>query len=110
MIKRELKRRDSGQDVQLLQTLLNRIGAMLIVDGDFGAATEAAVEYAQDMAGLDISGKTDTALLQWLQAQPEPFPLLPCNGIAYIAAEETGGLKYYFNHSRRPHYPGVKSG
>src|SRR6185369_6904890 len=38
-----LKRGTNGDNVRTLQRGLNKLGAMLLVDGDFGKSTEAAV-------------------------------------------------------------------
>jgi peptidoglycan hydrolase-like protein with peptidoglycan-binding domain len=110
MPKPTLKRRDKGEAVFELQSLLNRVGAMLIADGDFGLATETGVKYAQDFADQAITGIADPGLWDWLVPQPKPFPRLKTNGVAFIAAEETGGLSYYNIKTRWPHYPGVASG
>ena len=106
----ELNRGDEGEDVVRLQTLLNRVGAMLIADGDFGSGTEGGVRYAQDIANLPSTGTADEPLWVWLESQPDPYPLLSTNGIAFIALEETGGLGYYDKVTRWPHYPGHASG
>jgi peptidoglycan hydrolase-like protein with peptidoglycan-binding domain len=105
-----LKRGDKGTAVIRLQSLLNRVGAMLKADGDFGLATEAGIRYAQDFASQPITGIADSGLWKWLKPQPEPFPRLETNGVAFIAVEETGGLNYYNIITRWPHYPGVASG
>ena len=105
-----LKRKDKGESVTRLQSLLNRVGAMLNADGDFGLATETGVKYAQDFAGQAVTGIADQLLWDWLLPQPEPFPKLQTNGVAFIAAEETGGLGYYNIITRWPHYPGGFSG
>ena len=110
MVIAELNRGDRGSEVAELQSLLNRVGAMLIVDGDFGGGTERGVRYAQDIAAQTSTGTADLALWQWLEAQPVPFPELSADGAAYIALEETGGLRYYQQVTRWPHFPGVASG
>ncbi len=47
----------SGSDVSLLQTLLNQLqNASLIVDGQFGPATQAAVKTFQQFQGLAADG------------------------------------------------------
>ncbi len=51
-----LKRGSKGTLVSQLQTLLNQHGAKLTVDGDFGAATEAAVKSFQAKNGLEADG------------------------------------------------------
>ncbi len=106
----ELSRGDKGNDVKLLQGLLNKVGAMLKDDGDFGSATERGVRYAQDFAGMVSTGTADESLWQWLNDRPEPFEKLSANGVAFIAGEETGGLNYYHKVTRWPHFPGYSSG
>jgi len=105
-----LQRGDKGNAVLVLQTELNKVGAMLSVDSDFGPATELGVRYAQDIAGLPVTGVADVALQRWLTGQAEPFPQLHTDGVAFIAKEETGGLYYYNLVTRWPHYPGSASG
>ncbi len=106
----ELNRGDKGDSVKQLQSLLNRVGAMLTADGDFGGGSERGVRYAQDIAQQPVTGTADEALWQWLLAQPEPYSKLASDGIAFIAAEETGGLGYYDKITQWPHYPGQASG
>ena len=45
-----------GSDVSALQRALNREGAQLVVDGSFGALTEAAVRQWQSRHGLVVNG------------------------------------------------------
>lgn len=104
------KRGDTGQDVIQLQSELNKVGAMLVPDGDFGPGTERGVLYAQDIADQPMSGIADPSLQDWLARQPKPFDKLHTNGVAFIAKEETGGLHYYEMITRWPHYPGHASG
>jgi hypothetical protein len=47
---------DRGSDVVRLQTLLNELGAGLVVDGQFGPMTEAAVMSFQAENGLEVDG------------------------------------------------------
>ncbi|MCT6698642.1 peptidoglycan-binding protein [Rheinheimera sp. 4Y26] len=101
---------DKGKDVSALQTLLNKVGAMLRVDGDYGPGTTAAIRYAQDVARQQVTGIADATLWDFLQKQPQPFAPLDTNGVAFIALEETGGLAYYQRVTRFPHYPGGESG
>jgi hypothetical protein len=107
MSHQELNRSDKGEAVEQAQGLLNRGGAMLTPDGDFGGGTERGVRYAQDMAGQAVTGTVDEALWVWLEQQPEPFPPLATNGVALIAREETGGLAFYRAVTRLPHFPGA---
>ena len=71
-MKPDLKRGDKGGDVEALQDLMNRLGLLLVCDGDFGPGTERAVMECQALAGLPQSGRCDAALWDWLEAQPEP--------------------------------------
>lgn len=107
---RLLERGDSGEPVRLLQGRMNRAGAMLAIDGDFGPATEKGVRYCQECAGQQPTGRADQGLWGWLKALPEPFPKLDTNGIAFVAREESGGLVYYQEVTRWPHFPGYASG
>jgi hypothetical protein len=47
---------DRGPDVRALQAQLNARGASLLVDGDFGRATQAAVMAFQARNGLEVDG------------------------------------------------------
>ncbi|MEZ2744269.1 N-acetylmuramidase domain-containing protein [Halopseudomonas bauzanensis] len=57
---------DKGQAVRDLQAGLNRAGADLYVDGDFGEKTEAAVMDLQRRTGLVVDGLAGTKTLQAL--------------------------------------------
>jgi hypothetical protein len=105
-----LKPGSKGKDVSTLQTLLNKVGAMLKVDGDYGPGTTAAIRYAQEVAKQTITGLADVRLWDFLESQPHPFSKLDTNGVAFIALEETGGLAYYQKVTRFPHWPGGLSG
>lgn len=63
-----LSKGSNGENVKLLQTLLNAHGAKLKVDGDFGKLTEAAVRAFQKANGLQVDGiagpLTHASLLQ----------------------------------------------
>jgi GH24 family phage-related lysozyme (muramidase) len=105
-----LQRGAKGVEVQLLQHRLNRLGALLGCDGDFGGGTEAAVKEAQQLAGLPATGIADAATWAWLESQPEPSDLLPTEAVTFIVNEEVGGRKYYDRHVAMPHFPGEASG
>lgn len=51
-----LRRGDEGRAVRELQKLLNRHGATLAVDGEFGPKTLAAVRAFQTREGLEVDG------------------------------------------------------
>jgi predicted chitinase/peptidoglycan hydrolase-like protein with peptidoglycan-binding domain len=63
----------SGQDVSALQELLNRNGANLTVDGEFGPATESAVLAYQSTNGLSTDGVVGPQT--WASLNPSPPPL-----------------------------------
>lgn len=105
-----LQRGSKGAEVQRFQHELNKVGAMLVPDGDFGSGTVKGVNYAESYFNLPVSGKSSDALWQNLIEQNDPFPLLGSEGVAFIAREETGGLRYYNEITQWPHYPGVSSG
>ncbi|MCD8159803.1 MAG: peptidoglycan-binding protein [Clostridiales bacterium] len=62
-----LRNGDTGQQVTVLQKLLNQLGSSLTEDGDFGSKTEAAVKSYQKGQGLTQDGicgpKTWAAIL-----------------------------------------------
>ncbi|MCD8085450.1 MAG: peptidoglycan-binding protein [Clostridiales bacterium] len=62
-----LRNGDTGQQVTVLQKLLNQMGSSLTEDGDFGSKTEAAVKSYQKKQGLTQDGicgpKTWAAIL-----------------------------------------------
>ena len=55
-MKMTLKRGNNGDQVVVLQHLLNVEGYKLTIDGDFGAKTEAAVKAFQKAKGLTADG------------------------------------------------------
>ncbi len=105
-----LQRGAVGVEVQILQHRLNRIGALLHCDGDFGRGTESAVIEAQLLAGLPATGNADPALWTWLEQQPEPSAVIPTEAVTFIVREEVGSRKFYDRHVAIPHFPGVESG
>jgi len=55
-----LKRGDQNNDVKTLQMKLNKIGANLLVDGDFGPRTEEAVKSFELKNGILVDGIVDS--------------------------------------------------
>ena len=105
-----LKLHDKGADVIEAQGLLNRNGAILDPDGDFGKGTETAVREFQRRCRLPDSGTIDAATWQRLRSQPEPSPDIPTRAVAFIAREEVGGRGFYDAQCARPTWPGGASG
>lgn len=106
----DLRRGADGAEVRHLQDLLNRSGALLLVDGDFGRGTEAAVKEVQELAGLPVTGIVDAATWGWLENQPEPSDEIPTEAVTFLVREEVGSRKFYDRHTAMPHFPGEASG
>jgi len=105
-----LKLKDKGPDVSVAQDLLNRNGAILDADGDFGSGTESAVREFQTAAGLAVTGVIDAATWQALRALPEPSADIPTRAVAFIGREEVGSRQAYDKTCSRPTWPGGASG
>ncbi len=93
----------------ILQDRLNRLGALLAVDGLAGPRTRAAMQMAAARLGLpgDITAE---ALARRLETVPEPVAGLPTAGVVYIARAEIGSRAAYDRLAARPHWPGGASG
>ena len=107
---RVLKLHDNGPDVIEAQGLLNRAGAILDPDGDYGGGTEAAVREFQTANGLPVTGTIDADTWQRLRGLPEPSPDLPTRAVAFIAREEVSSRHYYDTKCACPTWPGGASG
>lgn len=105
-----LKRGDKGNDVSDLQRSLNKLGAMLLVDGDFGGATEAAVADARVVLNLPGSPQADDALLNALARADELSPELTGPGVTFIGREEVSSPAAYRERFRHPVWPTADSG
>lgn len=105
-----LERGAQGAEVEHLQGLLNRIGALLKVDGDFGPGTEGAVKEAQRLVGLPVTGVADAATCARLEAQPEPSPVIPTEAVTFIVRKEVSSRAFYDLSVAKPHFPGEQSG
>lgn len=110
MVAFPLSQGQDGPDVVQLQQALNRLGALISDDGDFGKGTAAAVRTAQTQLGLEPTGIVDAALWNRLMSLPEPSPLLPTRGVSFIATEEIGSRARYDQVYRHPVWPGGDSG
>jgi peptidoglycan hydrolase-like protein with peptidoglycan-binding domain len=105
-----LKRGDKGDGVKQLQRGLNKVGSLLLIDGDFGTGTEAAVADAR--AALQRPGppEADDALQDALAGLPEPSRDLTSPGVTFIAREEVSSPAEYRRRYKRPVWPGADSG
>jgi hypothetical protein len=110
MVAFPLSQGQDGPDVVTLQQAANRLGALIAEDGDFGKGTAAAVRYAQTILGLEQTGVVDAALWNRLMTLPDPSPLLPTQGVSFIAIEEIGSRTRYEQAFCHPVWPGGDSG
>lgn len=101
---------DSGEDVRSLQRGLNKLGAILLIDGDFGPGTRDAV--IDGRAALKQPGPpaADDAFQQAVAAFPDPFPPLSAAGVTFIARAEVSGPAQYRSRYKYPAWPSAGSG
>ena len=105
-----LKPGDFGDAVKALQRTLNKAGSLLLIDGDFGPGTKAAVLDARVTLNRPGTAEVDAALEQALAALPDPFPPLTAAGVTFIAREEVSSPARYRSVYCRPIWPGGESG
>jgi peptidoglycan hydrolase-like protein with peptidoglycan-binding domain len=105
-----LRRGDRGERVKALQRRVNRLGSLLLVDGDFGVSTEAAVVDARAALELPPSPLADDRLQRVLAAVPEPSAELTTAGVVFIGREEISSPAAYRRRYSRPVWPTENSG
>src|SRR5258705_634550 len=105
-----LKRGDSGEEVKTFQRGLNKLGSILLVDGDFGPATRDAVVEARTVLQQPGPPEADDVLQQAVAALSDPFPPLTAAGITFIAREEVSGPREYRQKYKNPVWPSGESG
>lgn len=105
-----LKRGDRGDAVKAVQRGLNRMGSLLLVDGDFGPSTCDAVIDARTALGRPGAEEVDDALAEAIAAVPDPFPLLTASGLTFIARAEISSPRDYRKRYARPVWPSAESG
>jgi peptidoglycan hydrolase-like protein with peptidoglycan-binding domain len=93
-INRTLRRGDSGEEVRILQEALNRAGARIEVDGNYGRGTVAAVEDFQRRRGLTADGSAGPRTLAALG-------LSGGSGSSGSAPPPSGGSGYQINQTLR---------
>jgi hypothetical protein len=104
-----LKRGSNSPDVMEAQGLLNRNGAILDPDGDFGGETADALREFQSGHGIPATGIVDAITWRALRLLTEPSREIPSRAVAFIAREEVGSRRLY-DISPRPGWPGGASG
>ncbi|WP_207462492.1 hypothetical protein [Azospirillum sp. SYSU D00513] len=100
---------DKAQAIEL-QQLLNKVGGLLTTDGAIGPATVQAIHDAYALAGLPVSDQASDELIAWLRQQPDPSPVLPTEGVVFIAQQEVSSRAYYDKFEASPCWPGGASG
>jgi GH24 family phage-related lysozyme (muramidase) len=105
-----LKRGDNNDAVKALQRNLNKLGSMLLVDGDFGQGTEKAIINAREVLNQPGPAEADDTLLQAVANVPDPCPPLTAAGMTFIAQKEVTSAPTYDRNFRKPCFPGGESG
>jgi peptidoglycan hydrolase-like protein with peptidoglycan-binding domain len=105
-----LKLGDFGEHVKRLQRALNRIGSLLLIDGEFGPGTQAAVVEACAFVKRPVASQADDELIALLEMRPEPSPELTTPGVVFIGREEVSSPAAYRAKYRRPVWPPPPSG
>lgn len=101
---------DKGDSVKDLQRGLNKLGSLLLVDGDFGTSTTAAVLDARQLLKLTTSAEADDVLFSALELVPDPSPELTAPGVTFIGLEEISSPALYRKKYCFPEWPGSSSG
>lgn len=107
-----LRRGSSGQDVVVLQTMLNRIGQnypaiprLAQVDGIFGSRTEEAVRVFQSVFGLSVDGIVGRATwykLVFLYVAVTKLSELVSEGQSFTEIQGPGGVQVLKSGDRGP--------
>lgn len=99
-----------GSSVVLAQSLLNREGALLDLDGAFGPGTKAAVRACQTRHKLDADGTIGAKTWAVLDGLAEPCPGVDTRAVTFIVRQEVGSKAAYEALYTRPAWPGGQSG
>jgi GH24 family phage-related lysozyme (muramidase) len=111
-----LRLNSNGDSVKQLQRDLNKLGSILLVDGDFGLGTRSAVIAARATVAptgpvtVGDPGVADDALQGMLNVTRDPFPVVKAPGATFIARLEVGSPRQYELMYRHPAWPGEQSG
>jgi hypothetical protein len=105
-----LKLGDSGEPVKVLQGSLNKFGAILLLDGDFGPMTCDAILDTRAVLQQPPSTEADDEFQQAIARHPDPFPPLTAAGVTFVARAEVSGPREYRRRYKRPAWPSISSG
>jgi len=105
-----LRHGDTGLEVKVLQRGLNKVGAMLLVDGGFGPDTGDAIVDARVTLGRPGPAEADDDLREALAASPDLFPSLTAAGVTFIARAEVTSPSRYRQKYQAPCWPSATSG
>jgi hypothetical protein len=105
-----LKRGDTGEPVKAAQRDLNKLGSLLVIDGDFGPMTEAAVAEARSALEIPGPAEVDDVLQGELANVPEPSAELTTPGVTFIGRQEVSGPAEYRRKYSHPIWPTRRSG
>src|SRR5688572_13391657 len=105
-----LRQGSQGEDVKELQRGLNKLGELVLVDGDFGPGTARAVSAARVTLGMPGPPIADDAFQAAVEAFPDPFPPITAAGMTFIAREEVSDGTTYRRRFQRPCLPPPPSG
>ena len=101
---------DKGDPVKAFQRNLNKIGALLLVDGDFGTATRDAIPDARGVTKIPGGPDADDALQAALVTLSDPCPPLTSAGVTFIARAEISSPATYRQSYCHPTWPSAQSG
>jgi len=105
-----LRTGDRNDAVKTLQHDLNKMGAMLLVDGKFGSGTQNAVVSAREELRLPGPPEADDELQRAVAAFPDPCPPLTAAGMTFIARQEVSDAMVYQRRFQTPTCPPPPSG
>ena len=97
-----LRTGSNNAGVKAAQVLLNKAGAGLVVDGDFGAATDSATKAFQSSSGITADGIIGPTTWRYLAAQT--VPAMGASWARPLPTSSTGRIDYL---SRHHDYPAV---
>ena len=106
-----LKLNDLNDAVKSLQRGLNKLGSMLLIDGQFGTGTRDAIADAR--ITLNRPGPPDSADDTFQAAVvdvPDLFPPLTAAGVTFIARAEVSNASAYKRKYQTPCWPSENSG